>query len=143
MDPIHLTRKEILEKFDTWLTAWNDHHLTGVMAWMHNDVVFENWDGGTIKGYNNLYKVWKLWFHDHGNFHFDKEDLIIDEKEQKFVFTWTLTWPSREPMYKGLTEKRKGLDIIHLKEGKIILKQTYSKTFLKIDDNLHLLHLCK
>ena len=142
MKTTHLTRQEIIVKLDAWLTAWNNHHLGGVMEWLHEDIIFENWDGNTIKGRDLLYKAWKLWFNDDGNFNFVKDEIIVDEPEQKFLFAWTLTWSARESGYEGRREIRKGLDVIHLKNGKILSKLTYTKTDLIIDNKKVLLQVC-
>jgi len=130
-----LTREEIKNKFFTWLGSWNNHDLEGVMAWIHEDITFNHWDGSIIQGKSLLEKAWRLWFSNHGNFSFQTEDLFIDEKDQKLLFSWTLRWPSREPGYTGKKEIRKGADILHLSEGQIILKQTYTKTEVIIEND--------
>lgn len=130
---MNLLRVEVLTHFNVWLTAWNDHDLNGVMEFMHEEVVFENWDGVVISGKNALQKSWVPWFIRHGNFRFDKEDLFIDEQQQKMTFQWRLEWPSLEKKYLGKKEIRRGVDIIHFREGKIYKKFSYSKTTLEID----------
>jgi len=47
-----------------------------------------------------------------------------------------LEWPSSEKGYKGKSEMRRGVDIIHFREGKISHKFTYCKTTLDIEDKL-------
>jgi hypothetical protein len=103
------------------------------MEFMHTDIVFDNWNGRKISGEQNLEKAWKAWFMRHGNFKFIKEDFFIDEANQKMTFTWQLEWPSIEKNYAGQLEIRRGVDILYLKEGKIIRKDTYSKTTIEID----------
>ncbi len=39
-----------------------------------------------------------------------------------------------ESGFKGKPETRKGVDVIHFKDGKIIKKLTYSQTTIEIDD---------
>jgi hypothetical protein len=124
---------EIRNQFNTWLIAWNDHDLNGVMDFMHDDIIFNSWSGAIISGKTALTKSWERWFSDHQNFKFTLEDLIIDENEQKMSFSWELDWPSFEKKYSGKREKRKGVDVLLLKEGKIYKKNTYSKTTLQID----------
>lgn len=130
---MHLSKDDIRKTFDTWLQAWDNHYLDGVMAWMHNDVVFENWDGSVIKGKTNLRRAWMPWFLNHGNFKFTTEDVFIDEVGQKILFRWLLDWPSLETGYKGKPETRRGVDVLHLHDGQIISKLTYSKTSILID----------
>jgi len=124
---------EIRNQFNTWLIAWNDHDLNGVMDFMHDDIIFNSWSGAIISGKTALTKSWERWFSDHQNFKFTLEDLIIDENEQKMSFSWELDWPSFEKKYSGKREKRKGVDVLLLKEGKVYKKNTYSKTTLQID----------
>jgi hypothetical protein len=59
--------------------------------------------------------------------------MFFDEKSQKLLYQWCLKWPSFEKGYTGKPEKRRGIDVIHFKDGKIITKLTYSKTTLEID----------
>ena len=69
------------------------------------------------------------------------EETFIDEKEQKVLYCWLLEWPSFEGGYEGKPEKRRGVDILHFKDGKIINKFTYSKTTVEIDGKRLSLHL--
>ncbi len=129
---MRLSRSEILNRFDAWLTSWNEHDLGGVMDFMHENILFENWNGSGVSGKKLLKKSWERWFENHGNFKFTTEDLFIDEPQQKIAFSWTLEWPSLEKKYFGHPEIRRGMDILHLENGKISRKITYSKTVLRI-----------
>ena len=129
-----LLRNEIENNFKTWLKAWNNHDLEGVMKWMHDEIEFKNWNGTTINGKNELNDFWAPWFLHHGNFKFIPEDFFIDEHQQKMTFSWKLEWPSFERAYFGKKELRQGVDILHLKKGKIFKKNTYSKTFVHINE---------
>ena len=131
---MHLSSVEIENHFNNWIIAWNNHDIEGVLSFMHEDIIFENWNGSIISSKNNLRKVWTPWFLHHGNFKFILEDYFIDEAEQKMTFAWQLDWPSLERNYTGKKESRNGVDIMQLKEGKIFKKNTYSKTILLIDD---------
>ena len=132
---MYLTKDEISEKFNIWLVAWDNYNLDAVMELMHDDVVFENWNGSIIKGKKNLRRAWTPWFLNHGNFKFIKEDIFIDDQQQKLAFRWCLEWPSLEVNFKGKPEIRRGIDIVHFLDGKIILKLSYSKTVIQIDSN--------
>lgn len=128
-----LSKDDIRKEFDKWLIAWDNHDLNGVLDWMHKDIVFENWDGSTIKSKVSLRRAWISWFLNHGNFKFTTEDVFIDEQEQKLLFRWVLNWPSIEVDFKGKRETRRGVDVIHLLDGKVISKLTYTKTTIQID----------
>jgi hypothetical protein len=128
-----LSRSEIFDRFDSWIISWNEHDLHGVLDFMHEDIFFENWNGTSVSGKALLKKAWERWFENHGNFKFSTEDLFIDEQQQKIAFSWELEWPSLEKKYLGQLEIRRGMDILHLENGKIKTKITYSKTLLQIN----------
>jgi hypothetical protein len=130
---MNLSKEEILGLFKAWLAAWNAHDLNGVMALFHDDIVFENWTGATVSGKSNLRKAWTPWFSHHGNFTFLQEDIFVDAAEQKMLFQWRLEWPSPEKQFNGKPEIRRGVDVLHFVNGKIIKKLTYSKTSIRID----------
>ena len=138
---MRLSRDEIEKALKEWNLAWDKHDLEGVMALFHEDVVFENWTGGKVRGKEALRKAWEPWFSNHGNFRFMEEETFIDEKEQKILYRWVLEWPSFETGSKGKPEKRRGVDVIHFKNGKIVKKLTYSKTTIEIDGKRQSLHL--
>ncbi|RJQ77933.1 MAG: nuclear transport factor 2 family protein [Desulfobacteraceae bacterium] len=139
-DAMALSREEIRNALKDWNRAWERFDLEGVMALMHADVLFENWTGGKAVGKNALRKAWQPWFAQ-GGFRFVEEETFIDEKEQKVLFRWLLEWPCTEPQCHGKIEKRRGVDVIHFQDGKIIHKLTYSKTTVEIDGQRHALHL--
>jgi ketosteroid isomerase-like protein len=128
-----LTRNEIERTIAKWNEAFNAHDLEGVLEWLHDEIYFENWTGGSVKGIESLKTAWAPWFKDHGDFKFTHEDVLIDEAEQKAVTRWCLEWPSTEAGYAGLHETRRGVDVMRFEDGKVIEKLTYSKTTLEID----------
>jgi hypothetical protein len=130
-----LSKVEIHNLMREWLLEWDKFNLDGVIEIMHEEVIFENWTGAIIRGKNNLRKSWTLWFINHNNFKFSEEDLFIDELEQKVLFQWKLEWRSFEKEYKGAYEIRRGVDVIHFLDGKIIQKSSYSKTTIQIDNH--------
>ncbi len=138
-----LSGKEIREKILIWIDAWNHHDLDKVMEWFHDDVEFIHWDGSRIRKRSFLKHAWRDWFIQQGDFHFDIQDILADEESQKASFTWTLSWPSRDPGYEGKDEIREGVDLLHFQEGKIISKQTFTKTLLIIDGSKVLMKACK
>lgn len=127
-----MKRREIEETLTTWYEAWNRHDLDGVMELFHPEVVFENWTGATVEGRQRLRDAWKPWFENHGGFVFNEELTLIDETSQRALFAWTLDWPSQIKGHGGKRELRRGADLLHFKDGKIIRKDTYSKTYLTI-----------
>ena len=128
-----LSRKEIEASLRKWNQAWSGYDLEGVMEIFHEEILFDNWTGGKVKGKQALRKAWADWFANHGGFRFTEEETFIDESQQKALYRWQLDWPSSEKGYEGEQETRHGVDVIHFKDGKIISKLTYSKTTLLIN----------
>jgi ketosteroid isomerase-like protein len=128
-----LSREALRNTMIEWESAWNNHDFDQVMELFHDDVFFEHWHGAKVIGKEKLRQAWAPWFDNHGGFKFTTEDLFIDEADQKVLYRWTFDWPSLEKGFEGRAEKRRGLDILHFKDGKIIEKLTYSKTTLEID----------
>lgn len=133
-----LSRQEIRDAMYRWIQAWDRFDLQGVLSFMHEDVLFENWTGGRAKGKASLRKAWQPWFAQ-ADFRFTEEELFIDEADQKLLFRWTLQWPCPDPTYQDQIETRRGVDVIHLLHGRIINKLTYSKTTVEIDGRRHVL----
>lgn len=133
---MRLTRKQIIDLLNRWNEAWNEHDIDKVAGLFHNDIVFEHWTGATIRSAKALKEAWEPWFKNHGGFRFNTEDLFVDEEAQKVLFQWSLDWPSPEKKYQGKPERRRGIDVMHFENGKIIRKYTYSKTTIEIDGKL-------
>ena len=131
--PGALSRPEIEQALRQWQRAWDEYDLDGVMELFHDDVLFENWTGGRARGKDTLRRAWTPWFAEHGGFRFTEEETFIDEAAQKVLYRWELEWPSLEKGYEGKLERRRGVDVIHFQDGKIICKLTYSKTSVEID----------
>jgi ketosteroid isomerase-like protein len=136
-----LSRNEITKALQKWNLAWDNYDLDGVMELFHDEVVFDNWTGGRVKGKEALRKAWKPWFDNHGGFQFIEEETFIDETKQKVLYRWLLEWPSLESGHEGKAEKRRGVDVMHFIHGKIINKFTYSKTSIEIEGKRHSLHV--
>lgn len=127
-----LSREEIENALSEWQQAWAEHDLDGVMALFHDEVMFENWTGGKALGKHGLRRAWTSWFAEHNGFEFIEEETFIDVREQKVLYRWLLQWPSHERGFEGQPEERRGVDILHFQDGKIIRKLTYSQTVVEI-----------
>ena len=130
---IRLIRDEISKALAEMNDAFNAHNLEGVMEMLHEEVYFENWTGGRVRGVEALKAAWASWFKDHGGFLFTHEDAVIDEAHQKAVTRWRLDWPSTEAGYEKLHETRRGVDVVRFESGKVIEKLSYSKTTVEIE----------
>jgi ketosteroid isomerase-like protein len=127
-----LDREQTIAQLTRWNDAWNEHDLDRVVALLHDEVEFENWTGGSVRGKAALRQAWAPWFANHGGFHFTTEDLFVDEQAEKVLFRWALDWPSMEKGHEGKPERRRGVDVMHFRDGLIVKKYTYSKTTLAI-----------
>ncbi len=127
-----LNKTQMVDLLNRWNEAWNDHDIEKVAELFHEDIVFEHWTGSTVRGAEALKKVWGPWFANHGGFRFDTEDLFVDEEAQKVLFQWSLDWPSVEKGQQGKPERRRGVDVLHFRDGRIIRKYTYCKTTIEI-----------
>ena len=128
-----LSRKEMEQCLKRWYQSWLNYDLEGVMELFHDEILFENWTGGKAQGKEALRQAWAGWFADHRGFLFTEEETFIDEARQKVLYRWQLDWPSFEKGYEGRPETRRGVDVMHFKDGKIFRKLTYSKTTILID----------
>jgi len=133
---MYLSRAEGINSLREWLIAWNEHDLIKVMSFVHENIVFENFTGAIIVGKEHLQKAWTPWFLNHGNFRFTEEEIFFDTDEQKMLLKWRLEWPSAEKLFKGKHEIRRGVDVIHFEDGKVIQKHSYSKTTIQIEELL-------
>ena len=124
---MNLSKAQILAHFEVWLDAWNRHDLEGVMQWLDDTVRFQAWTGSSVRGKASLRRAWTPWFANHGDFKFVTEDLFVDEGEQKLLFQWALDWPAGSMESHAARELRRGVDVIHLRDGKIVEKLTYTK----------------
>jgi len=128
-----LSREQIREILAKWNQAWNAHDLDRVMELFHDEVLFENFSGAKVRGRERLRQAWSSWFADHGGFRFTEEDTFIDEVGQKALYRWRLDWPCAEKGLEGRHERRRGVDVIHFRDGKIVQKLTYCKTTIEVD----------
>jgi ketosteroid isomerase-like protein len=136
-----LSRQELITALQNWNESWDNHNLDGVIALFTDDILFENWTGGRVKGKEALRKAWTPWFANHGGFRFIGEDMFVDEEDQKVLYRWVMETPSFEKGFEGKQERRRGVDLLYFKNGKIFEKLTYSKTTLEIDGERKSLHL--
>lgn len=135
-----LARDQILSAFTSWNLAWAHFDLDAVMALFHEDIVFDNWTGGRATGLAGLRAAWDDWFRGR-KFRFIDQDVFIDEQAQKLLYQWELDWVPPDNSTNGSPERRRGVDVLHFSDGKIIRKLTYCKTTVEIAGKRHKLQL--
>ena len=128
-----LSKQELIDAVNKWNQSWDSYDLDGVMELFHEEIIFDNWTGGQARGKENLRNAWEPWFKNNQGFKFIGADTFADEEDQKILYRWHLKWPSMEKGYEGKPEVRRGVDVMHFKDGKIIQKLTYCKTTVDVD----------
>ena len=119
----HLRRNELHDLVSDWMKSWNKHELNKVMSLFADEALFESWTGSIVQGKQKIKVAWSNWFIHHDDFHFEIEDLVIDEKTQDVVLTWKLDWLDQNKV----PEIRYGIDFLHFENALITLKRSYSQ----------------
>ena len=103
--------------------AFNDNDLEAVMAFMAEDAVYEEFTGVIARGHAAIRAAFVPQFRgDFGKMRFDSEDLFVDAETGKALIRWVCRLETR----RGPGGWR-GLDILHVKNGRVTQKLTYAK----------------
>jgi hypothetical protein len=99
-----MDREKLADLVMRFTEAFNREDLDGVMSFMADDAVYDEFRG------------------DYGKLRFHTEDLIVDAAAGKALIRWLCTLETK----KGPAGWR-GLDILHVENGRITQKLTYAK----------------
>lgn len=103
--------------------AFNQNDLEGVMAFMAEDAVYEEFTGAISRGKAAIRAAFVPQFRgDFGKMRFETEDLFVDAAAGKALIRWVCRLESR----RGPAGWR-GLDILHFENGLVTQKLTYAK----------------
>jgi ketosteroid isomerase-like protein len=103
--------------------AFNQNDLDGVMAFMAEDAVYEEFTGTINRGRAAIRAAFVPQFRgDFGKMRFETEDLFVDAQAGKALIRWVCRLETR----RGPAGWR-GLDILHVEEGRVTQKLTYAK----------------
>ena len=103
--------------------AFNRDDLDGVMSFMADDAVYEEWNGTISRGAAAIRAAFVPQFRgDFGTIRFIAEDLFVDAATGKALIRWVCTLETK----RGPAAWR-GLDILHVENGRITQKLTYAK----------------
>jgi uncharacterized protein (TIGR02246 family) len=103
--------------------CFNANDLEGVLALMTDDAVYEEFTGTISRGKAAIRAAFVPQFRgDHGEMRFNTEDLFVDAAAGKALIRWQCTLETK----RGPAAWR-GLDIIHVANGRITEKLTYAK----------------
>jgi ketosteroid isomerase-like protein len=107
-----------------FLDAFNRRDVDAIMALMSEDCVFESSvpgpDGARYVGQETVRKVWEQLFASRPTATFDEEEVFVGG--DRAVLRWTCRWTGA-----GREERSRGVDILRVRNGKVVEKLTYTK----------------
>jgi ketosteroid isomerase-like protein len=118
-----MDRAKLEELAIRFTDAFNQNDLDGVMAFMADDAVYEEFTGAITRGRDAIRAAFVPQFRgDFGKMRFETEDLFVDADTGKALIRWVCRLETK----RGPGGWR-GLDIIHVENGRVTQKLTYAK----------------
>jgi ketosteroid isomerase-like protein len=118
-----MEREKLAELVIQFTEAFNRDDLDGVMSFMADDAVYDEFTGTINRGAAAIRAALVPQFRgDYGKMRFNAEDLFVDAPTGKALIRWQCTLETK----RGPAAWR-GLDIIHVVNGRITEKLTYAK----------------
>jgi len=118
-----MTRAEIESLTREFTAAFNRDDLEAVMSHFADDGVYEELDGRRSAGKDAVRAAFEPQFRGaFGEIRFLEEDILVDSATGKAMIAWTCTLETK----RGPAAWR-GLDVLHWRDGKLAVKQTYCK----------------
>lgn len=103
--------------------AFNREDLDGVMAYMAEDALYDEFNGARSEGKAAIRAAFEPQFRgDFGTIRFHPDDLILDAESGKALISWTCSLQRGDSAVAW-----RGLDILHFRDGQLTVKQTYAK----------------
>lgn len=103
--------------------GFNRDDLDAVMSFFADDAVYDEFDGRRSVGLDAIRATFVPQFRgDFGRIRFHEEDLFVDPAAGRTLISWTCTL-ERD----GKTLAWRGLDVLHVRDGRIVVKQTFAK----------------
>lgn len=117
------TRAELEALVLAFTDAFNREDLDGVMAYMTDDAVYDQFDGTRAVGSAAIRAAFVPQFRgDFGTIRFRTEDCFVDAAAGKAMIRWVCTL-ERD----GVTRGWRGLDLLHFEGRRVKEKHTYAK----------------
>jgi len=118
--PNHAELTELVIRFTD---AFNREDLDGVMAFIAEDAVYDQFNGVRAEGKAAIREAFVPQFRgDYGTMRFVTEDLFVDAAAGKAMISWTCTLEASE-----LRRGWRGLDLLHFVGRLVQEKHTYAK----------------
>src|SRR5262252_3299984 len=118
-----MEREKLADLVVRFTQAFNRDDLDGVMSFMADDAVYDEFSGTVNRGAAAIRAAFVPQFRgDYGKIRFNTEDLFVDADAGKALIRWQCTLETK----RGPAAWR-GLDIIHVVDGRITEKLTYAK----------------
>jgi uncharacterized protein (TIGR02246 family) len=118
-----MEREQLADLVVRFTEAFNKNDLDGVMSFMAEDAIYDEFTGSVNRGVAAIRAAFVPQFRgDYGTMRFDTEDLFVDATAGKALIRWQCVLETR----RGPAAWR-GLDIIHVVNGRITEKLTYAK----------------
>jgi len=118
-----MEREKLADLVIRFTEAFNRDDLDGVMSFMAEDAIYDEFNGTIYRGAAAIRAAFVPQFRgDYGKMRFNTEDLFVDAVAGKGLIRWQCTLETN----RGPAAWR-GLDIVHVKNGRITEKLTYAK----------------
>jgi ketosteroid isomerase-like protein len=128
MPTAHADRSQLLDLVLRFTDAFNREDLDGVMSFMADDAVYDEFNGRLHRGKSAIREAFVPQFRgDFGKIRFHGEDLFVDEESGKALIRWLCTLENE-----GRAGGWRGLDILHFQDGLVKEKLTYAKAKLPL-----------
>lgn len=119
-DAAATTLADLVERFTE---AFNRNDLDAVMGFFAPDAFYDEFNGNRSEGVEAIRAVLEPQFRgDFGKIRFDQEDLFVDASAQKVLIRWSCVIETNDRQ-----RAWRGLDIVHVRDGRITEKHTYAK----------------
>jgi len=118
-----VTQAELEDLVRRFTDAFNRDDLDAVMAFFAHDAVYDQLDGARASGLGEIRAAFAPQFAGaFGRIRFESEDLFADAGSGKALIRWLCTL-ERDGRVRGW----RGLDVVHVRDGRITHKLTYAK----------------